>query len=175
MPFNVLNSKNTLLVLRSVLLQLRVPELKYAVGESAQAASQDKIAEFIQSGLEQPRALDSESVVKSLEAAFGLAPLAGNLNNCAFITDRLFDVWKRKNQLADELNAALACWRFPVFVMLYRSKVDQQLRPLLAVIERIASSQLGWSASARHAKSMLLEHVEMLTITIRQRLLNNEE
>lgn len=171
----MLNSKNTLLALRSVLLQLRVPELKYAVGESAQAASQDKIAEFIQSGLEQPRALDSESVVKSLEAAFGLAPLAGNLNNCAFITDRLFDVWKRKNQLADELNAALACWRFPVFVMLYRSKVDLQLRPLLAVIERIASSQLGWSASARHAKSMLLEHVEMLTITIRQRLLNNEE
>lgn len=163
-----------MLALRSVLVQLRVPELKYAVGESAQAALHDKIAAFIPVGLEQPRETDNDAVVKSLEAAFGLSPLPTNLNNCAFITDRLFDVWKRKNQLADELNAALACWRFPFFVMLYRGQVDQHLRPLLSVMERIASSQLGWSVSSRHAKSMLLEHVDMLTITIRQRLLNNE-
>lgn len=171
----MLISKNTLLAFRSVLLQLRVPELKYAVGDSAQSAVEARVQAFIQQGLESPRDLDCESVVKSIEAGFGLTPVPANLNNCAFITDRLFDVWLRKNQLAEALNRALSHWRFPVFVLLYQGNADKQLKPFLSVLDRIGSSQLGWSVSARHAKSHLLEHLDMLAITVRQRLLSNED
>jgi hypothetical protein len=160
-----------MLAYRSVMLQLRVPEMRYAVGDHAQKETAEAVEGWIQEGITVPREADRESIVKAIETAFALTPLPSVVNNSAFFTDRIFDVWQRKNQLADELNHALSIWRFPVFVLLFRGQLERQLGPLLQALETLSLTQLGWTPPNSHHRSLLLEHLEMLALTVRQRLL----
>ncbi len=157
-----------------MLLQLRVPELKYIVGDAELTDVSGRIDEWMAYKLGLESVSPGESVLKSIEGHFGHTPLPALFNNAAFMTDRVFDVWQRKNQLVDALNEQLSGWRFAVFAALYRNQTEPVLKPVLEVLESIGVSQIGWSPSNKHQRSFLLEHLSMLLSTALQRTLAEE-
>ena len=141
-------------LLDSVVVQLRVPDLKYALGdEPPQILSQEQ-----ESAL-RIRWEDSEksTLIRLFDESAAFAP---NILNTAFFVDRIFDVWMRKNNLHEELNGALGQARLDVFLLLHKAKSKStRLKKVSQLFDAIAELALGWMPHPQRSKTLYLEGI----------------
>lgn len=178
-------NKSDISSLRVLIQQLRVPELNYylSIGVDAQ---QERIlvSEMLQS---LPETCESAqgSLIKHIILVMEHKALMPQVNNLAFQVDRVFDVWIRKNRLANDINFFLSKWRFLLFkIMLFDftaqqndqySRDRQNFIVLISIIESIAEYGAGWSDKPERSKNILLDELNYISDELFTLDLNNDE
>ena len=102
-PDSITNSD--LISIRAIAQQLRVPDLSYQIVSAGQL--NDDIQSFFSSLFKIIGENKSRSVTESLSITFKQPARPASLNNLAFMCDRIFSVWGRKNRLYDDINEIL--------------------------------------------------------------------
>ena|GEM_PF-1705158 len=146
--------------------QLRVPELSYRL------ASTDVLSDEIQSFFHNMTYVspfeNSESALKNLVGVLTKKALPASLNNYSFITDRVFDVWGRKNRLSDDINVILKTWRHPFFKVLYQSADLALISLFIEFVERISRYTLAWEPHPERSKRILLDELNSISAILFQ-------
>jgi len=157
---------NDLNVVQTIANQLRVPELSYRM------ASTDDLSVEIQSFFFHLTFVPSfdcaESALKNLTGALAKKALPATLNNFAFISDRVFDVWGRKNNLSDDINGVVKTWRHPFFKVMYQSTDLALVASFIEFVERIACDTLVWEPRPERSKRILLDELNSISTLLFQ-------
>lgn len=174
---------NDLSFVRALCQKLRVPELKYLQDFGT---STDKTLDL--EGVRQHFVLEvgqyEVSLLDHLKKHYEGAQKSG-VNNIAFILDRCFDVWLRKNCFPHEIANILSVWRFSLFTIIFleQKKVFQQegvdqkkiLASVIGLLELIATDCIGWSAVPERSKHLLLEQLNDVSTQVIANLHSNPE
>ena len=162
-------------LLRLVTQHLRVPELIYPF----ELASSDALFERKQQTyllLERCKLHQSEhedTLVKELQKVFSGKGSHTQANNLAFLLDRVFDVWLRKNNFNPQLEFIFSRWRFIFYKCLlstYASNLDQNnikmrekaLDNFATTLESIAEYAKNWSPIPKRSQSILLDQLAVI-------------
>lgn len=162
-------------LLRLVTQHLRVPELIYPF----ELASSDALVERKQQTnllLERCKLHQSEheeTLVKELQKVFSGKGSHTQANNLAFLLDRVFDVWLRKNNFNIQLNSVFSRWRFIFYkclLLTYASNFDQNnikmrenaLNKFAEMLESIAEYAKNWSPIPKRSQSILLDQLSVI-------------
>ena len=143
--------------------QLRVPELSYRM-DGVEALSEDIQTYFMALTYESVSGVDS--VLKHLSTTLDKKSLPVLLNNYAFIADRIYDVWGRKNKLSEEISEILKIWRYPFFTLMHQTKDMSQVGTFIALIDRVASDTLGWEPRPERSKRIFLDELQSITAAL---------
>ncbi len=158
--------------LRLVIQHLRVPELIYpfeltssdAVGErNLQINTLLKLCQLRSNEHE-------ETLLKELNKQFSGKGVFTQANNLAFLLDRVFDVWLRKNNFCDQLNRIFSNWRFLFFkcmLLTYAKNLDldnikqreMALGNFSSMLESIAVYAKSWSPIPKRSQSIFLDQL----------------
>ena len=160
----VANSPSDLSIILVVAEQLRVPELKYRVDHTEGLDS--AIAQFFEGRHSEAGSVTNHSIVKRVLAEFDDTSLPQSFNNLAFIVDRLFDVWLRKNKLAQEINDVIGSWRFAFFESLYTQRDQATLDAFVALLEKLAADNFGWCPFPLRSRPMLLNQLAEMSAAL---------
>lgn len=156
--------------IRALCQQLRVPELKY-LSDYGETRAKGLCIDSLETNFY----LDHKDFKPSLLAHFTHTigeDQRAQINNLAFLLDRAFDVWLRKNKLPDDINEVLGKWRFGIFrYLLFEFKFLESSqdgwRELLArvfsLLEQICADAIGWSPVPERSKHLLLNELDSLT------------
>jgi len=150
-------TKNDLISIRAISQQLRVPELSYRVSHPEEIA--DEIQVFFSGFRDVSDSNRNNSALKYLTTTLAKPSLPVNLNNLAFISDRFFDVWGRKNRLYDDINTILKTWRHPFFKMMYQSPDLKLLVKFVEFIDVITNDNLAWMSRPERSKKVVLDEL----------------
>lgn len=159
-------------LLRLVIQHLRVPELIYPFElASSDAAFERKhqtniLLEACKLKLDE----HEETLVKQLQTLFSGRGSFTQANNLAFLLDRIFDVWLRKNNFSPQLSNIFSKWRFiflKCLVLTYATNLDQTsikmrekaLDNFALTVESIAEYAKNWSPIPKRSQSVLLEQL----------------
>jgi transcription elongation GreA/GreB family factor len=159
-------------LLRLVMQHLRVPELIYPF----ELASSDALSERKQQTnllLERCKLSHSdheETLIRELQKVFSGKGSHTQANNLAFLLDRVFDVWLRKNNFSSQLNIVFSKWRFIFYkclLLTYATNLDQNnikirekaLENFSTTLESIAEYAKNWSPIPKRSQSILLEQL----------------
>ncbi len=162
-------------LLRLVTQHLRVPELIYPF----ELASSDALIERKQQTnllLERCKLHQlehEETLVKELQNVFSGKGSHTQANNLAFLLDRVFDVWLRKNNFNPRLNIVFSKWRFIFYkclLLTYAANLDQNdikirekaLDSFATTLESIAEYAKNWSPIPKRSQSILLEQLAVI-------------
>tara|TARA_R110002167_G_scaffold79066_2_gene218457 strand:- start:638 stop:2527 length:1890 start_codon:yes stop_codon:yes gene_type:complete len=162
-------------LLRLVSQHLRVPELIYPF----ELASSDALFERKQQtnlllercNLQQLK--HEETLVKELQIVFSGKGSHTQANNLAFLLDRVFDVWLRKNDFNSKLNIVFSKWRFIFYkclLLTYATNLDQNnikvrekaLENFSITLESIAEYAKNWSPIPKRSQSVFLEQLNVI-------------
>ena len=157
----------------AIATHLRVPELSYSMAESEELKME--IQSFFKQ-LSYDTANDRiESASKHLNFALNKTTLPVSLNNFAFLTDRIFDVWGRKNNLSDEIQLILGSWRHPFLKIIYKN-ININLITLFAkLINAITNDTLGWEPRPERSKKILLDELNEISTLLFQLSFETEQ
>ncbi len=145
---------NEISALDSVVLQLRVPDFKYALGSDQSQTLSHEQADALRESWRQG---EHPSLTKLLRAS---QPLAPNVLNAAFVVDRIFDVWMRKNSLHEALNSHLDFVRFDVFDLLHRASSKTKLLSTLAeMLNDLGALGLGWMPHPERSRKLYIDGI----------------
>jgi hypothetical protein len=159
-------TSNDLSVVQTIAKQLRVPELSYRMDSS------DKLEVEIQSfflDFKYVYSVDgADSALKNLTATFAKMALPVTLNNFAFISDRIFDVWGRKNRLNNDVNAIVKTWRHPFFKVMHQSADIASSKSFIEFVERVSNDTLVWEPRPERSKRILLDELSCISALLFQ-------
>ncbi|MFT6907161.1 MAG: hypothetical protein ACJAS1_003838, partial [Oleiphilaceae bacterium] len=164
-------------LLRLVIQHLRVPELIYPF----ELASSDAMVErkHQTSTLLKSCRLDAseheETLLKQLQKLFSGKGTYTQANNLAFLLDRVFDVWLRKNGFGTQLNIIFSKWRFIFYKCLlitYSKNLDQSdikvrekaLENFSSTLESIAEYAKKWSPIPKRSQSILFDQLTAIEL-----------
>jgi hypothetical protein len=164
-------------LLRLVIQHLRVPELIYPF----ELASSDAMVErkHQTSTLLKSCKLDSsehqETLLKEVQKLFSGKGTYTQANNLAFLLDRIFDVWLRKNDFGTQLNTIFSKWRFIFYkclLLTYATNLDQRgvkirekaLEIFSSTLESIAEYAKNWSPIPKRSQSILLDQLSAIEL-----------
>jgi hypothetical protein len=164
-------------LLRLVIQHLRVPELIYPF----ELASSDAMVErkHQTSTLLKSCKLDSsehqETLLKEVQKLFSGKGTYTQANNLAFLLDRIFDVWLRKNDFDTQLNTIFSKWRFIFYkclLLTYATNLDQRgvkirekaLEIFSSTLESIAEYAKNWSPIPKRSQSILLDQLSAIEL-----------
>src|SRR5690606_10710488 len=117
-------------LLRLVIQHLRVPELIYPF----ELASSDALNErkqqtnLLLEGCKLDKVEHEETLLNELQKILSGKGSHTQANNLAFLLDRVFDVWLRKNNFGLHLNTIFSKWRFIFYkclLLTYATNLDQ--------------------------------------------------
>lgn len=158
-PASITNSD--LISIRAIAQQLRVPDLSYQIVSAGQL--NDDIQSFFSSLFKIIGENKSRSVTESLSITFKQPARPASLNNLAFMCDRIFSVWGRKNRLYDDINEILLTWRHPFFKILHQSQNLTCVSKFVALIDTITANSLAWMPRPERSKKILLDELSLIT------------
>lgn len=155
---------NDLSSIYHVALQLRVPELKYRIDNGVE---QDALIDrFFTANRLKPEALVKQPVTRKVLADFNNTPLPRKFNNLAFMTDRFFDTWLRKNNLAPDINEVIGKWRFLFFELLYRQQNEAGSQAFIQLLEALAIDNFGWCAFPKRSSHILISMLHKIEVEL---------
>tara|TARA_R110001592_G_scaffold88520_3_gene260704 strand:- start:8905 stop:10791 length:1887 start_codon:yes stop_codon:yes gene_type:complete len=159
-------------LLRLVIQHLRVPELIYPF----ELASSDAVVERKHQTIKVLRSCrlnvddHEETLLKEVQKLFSGRGAHTQVNNLAFLLDRIFDVWLRKNDFSSQLNIIFSRWRFIFYkclLLTYATNLDQSsiktrekaLDRFSTTLESIAEYAKSWSPVPKRSQSILLDQL----------------
>ena len=161
-------------LLRLVIQHLRVPELIYpfelgssdAIFERKQQTNILLDACKLNSGHE-------DTLLKEVQKLFSGKGTYNQANNLAFLLDRVFDVWLRKNNFDEQLSVIFSEWRYvfyKCFLMTYAMNLDQDsiklreqaLSDFSITLESISEYAKSWSPVPKRSQSILLDQLKAI-------------
>ena len=165
------NFKSNLSSIRTLVQQLRVPEMNYQHRLANDKAEIESIEARVIDSLPQNIIDSNATLVKQVHQKFPTTFLSLEINNLSFLIDRIFDVYLRKNNFSIEIKNIIDKWRFPFFKLLYslfspyKKKESQTLSidavvELVQFIDMIISDNQGWSESPKRSQSILLNELQ---------------
>jgi len=170
--------------IKAVITQLRVPELNYSHQSLVENSSSLKSdGQQSERALIEDRVLKSltsvqydaqTSLIKTMQTSNQFCPVSPELNNIAFIVDRIWAVWLRKCNLSVTLKSILGRWRLPLFQLMYSQftngysseETELSLRPLIQIVNTLAEDNLGWCDKPLRSRDALLNEISVLTETV---------
>lgn len=168
--FAVIDLTKDIAAVRQLCQQLRVPDLKYlreyGLGNDNELTL-DKLSDCLQMHKD---GLDN-SILELLGRVFE-GPQRTTVINVAFILDRTFDVWLRKNHFPGDIEEILTKWRFAIYTSMLLElgafKVDSNrhkevLEALVDLLETVSGDSFGWSPVPERSKHFLLEQLDSMT------------
>tara|TARA_R110001592_G_scaffold138511_8_gene357836 strand:- start:9087 stop:10970 length:1884 start_codon:yes stop_codon:yes gene_type:complete len=162
-------------LLRLVIQHLRVPELTYPFELASSDASAQRELQI--STLLQSCKLDNdkheETLLKELQKLFSAKGALTQANNLAFLLDRVFDVWLRKNNFDLHVNTIFSKWRFIFYkcmLLTYATNLDQSgiklrekaLESFSSIIESLAEYAKSWSPVPKRSQSIFLDQLSAI-------------
>jgi len=169
-PASITNSDIT--SIRAIAQQLRVPELSYQIVSAGQL--NDELQTFYSNLFQTLDENKSKSVIESLSEALKQPAHPASMNNMAFMCDRIFSVWGRKNRLYSDVNEILLTWRFPLFKLLHQSQNLSCVTKFVALIDMITTNSLAWMPRPERSKKLLLDELNLLTCLLFEALYIDE-
>ena len=151
---------------QTIAKQLRVPELSYSMANTDELS--DEIQSFFHDMTYVSPSDSAESVLKDLAGALVKKALPITLNNFAFISDRVFDVWGRKSRLSDDINSIVKTWRHPFFKVLYQSTDLALISSFIEFVESISRDTLVWEPRPERSKRILLDELDSISAILFQ-------
>lgn len=158
---------------QTIAKQLRVPELSYRMANTEELF--DQIQSFFRNLTYVPSKDKTESVLKNIAGALGKTAFPVTLNNFAFISDRIFDVWGRKNRLSDDIHAIVKTWRHPFFKLMHQSSNLVFLELFVELVDRISSETLGWEPRPERSKRIVLDELNSISTLLFELDCENEQ
>jgi len=159
-------ANNDLNAVQTIAKQLRVPELSYRMANTDEMSVE--VESFFRNLTYVPFDDKAESVLKNLTRSLGKTALPVTLNNFAFISDRIFDVWGRKNRLSDDINAIVKTWRHPFFKVMHQSS-NLALTPMfIELIDHVSIDTLGWEPRPERSKRIILDELNSISALLFQ-------
>jgi len=159
-------ANNDLNAVQTIAKQLRVPELSYRMANTDELSVE--VESFFRNLTYVPSDDKAESVLKNLTRSLGKTALPVTLNNFAFISDRIFDVWGRKNRLSDDINAIVKTWRHPFFKVMHQSS-NLALTPMfIELIDHVSIDTLGWEPRPERSKRIILDELNSISALLFQ-------
>jgi hypothetical protein len=152
---------NDLNDVKTIAEQLRVPELSYRMANNEELFGE--VSSFFRNLMYVPSDDKPESAVKKLTGDLGKTALPVTLNNNAFISDRVFDVWGRKNRLSDDINSILATWRHSFLKVMYQSDNLTLLASFITLVDQISNDILGWEPRPERSKRITLDELSEIS------------
>ncbi|UZE97870.1 DUF1631 domain-containing protein [Alkalimarinus alittae] len=153
--------------------ELRIPDLKYEISNSQETEEiVVALSDFLSDCARDASLLDGEtSLIKVLEIQGDRFRLSPRIYNSLFLCDRLTDVFFRKANIDEQLKGIISGWRFvlaKIFVM-YPSLLASESSPILALIDDICASQIGWAQEPKRVSQTVIDrlseiHESLLTI-----------
>lgn len=153
--------------------QLRVPEISYRMSSTEELSAE--ITLFFQGMAYVSSDEHNESSLKALTKSLGKTTLPVALNNYAFISDRVYDVWGRKNKLNNEINDILTSWRLPFFKVMYQSQSGVLLESFISFVDQLSNDLLGWEPKPERSKRIILDELTRISVMLFQLDCQNEE
>jgi hypothetical protein len=157
---------NDLNDVQTIATQLRVPELSYRMGSVEELSGE--IYSFFKNLRYVPSDDICESALKGLTSVLGKTALPITLINYAFISDRVFDVWGRKNRLSDDINGIVKTWRHPFLKIMYQSNNLTLLASFIRFVDDISSETLGWEPRPERSKRIILDELNEISALLFQ-------
>ena len=151
---------------QTIAQQLRVPELSYRMANTDELSGE--ILSFFRNLTYLSSDDNAESVVKKMTGTLGKTALPVTLNNFAFISDRIFDVWGRKNKLDDDINVIVKTWRYPFFKVMYQSRNLELVASFIELVDVISSDTIGWEPRPERSKRIVLDELNNITTLLFQ-------
>lgn len=161
-------------LLRLVVQHLRVPELFYPFELDSSDTLVER-AQHTQVILEQCKFehQKEDTLLKQLQLFFDGKGSFTQANNIAFLLDRAFDVWIRKNDLPEVLKIRFSAWRFAfyrIFIFIYSENINQEefknkekaLDQFIDLLEEISSYSVSWNPFPKRSQSILLDQLTSL-------------
>ncbi|MFT7185387.1 MAG: hypothetical protein ACI84K_000765 [Pseudohongiellaceae bacterium] len=167
------STRHNLNDIQTIAQQLRVPELSYRMANIEELS--DEIQSFFRDLTYLQSDDNTESVIKNVSGALGKTVLPVMLNNYAFISDRVYDVWGRKNKLSDDINQILKTWRHPFFKIMHQTNNLALLKSFITLVDRISSDTLGWEPRPERSKRIILDELNEITTLLFQLDCENEQ
>lgn len=165
-------------LLRQAIQYLRVPELYYPfeLGGSDALVERNKQTSQLLNTCLLNKTDHEETLVKEIQRLFAEKGTFAQANNLAFLLDRTFDVWLRKNEFKDELNSILTHWRFLFYKLTlfsYAFNLDQQnqkqaeasLGDFISLLESITNFARHWEPLPKRSQSILLDQLKAVETT----------
>ena len=159
-------------LLRLVIQHLRVPELFYPVelGSVDALVERENQAKTILDSCKFECVKHEETLLKQLHNLFEGKGAFTQANNLAFLLDRVFDVWLRKNDLPEQLEQRFGKWRFvfyKIFIFTYCANIDRgefknkekALAQFIDFLESISSYSMCWNPLPKRSQSLLLDQL----------------
>lgn len=164
-------------LLRIVIQHLRVPELTYPfelVSSDAQF-ERKRQTEVLLEGCKLHNQDHEDTLLKEVRAVFSGKGAHTQANNLAFLLDRVFDVWLRKNNFSSQLEAIFSRWRFIFYkclLLTYATNLDHShiknrekaLADFSMTLESIAGYAKIWSPIPKRSQSVLLDQLSNIEI-----------
>jgi hypothetical protein len=158
------SENNDLETIYAIAKQLRVPELSYRMVNVDELSNE--IASYFGDFISAEVAGGSETVLKQLISKLGKRALPAKLNNLAFISDRIFDVWGRKNKLSDDIQCILNTWRYPFFKVMYQTTDSKNIEIFITLIDTISNDALGWEPKPERSKRIFLDELNNISVSL---------
>lgn len=165
-------------LLRQAIQYLRVPELYYPfeLGGSDALVERNKQTRQLLNSCLLKKTEHEESLVKEIQILFAEKGTFSQANNLAFLLDRTFDVWLRKNEFKEEINSILTNWRFLFYklsLFSYASNLDQPnqkiretaLVDFISLLESITEFAHYWEPFPKRSQSILLDQLKTIEDT----------
>jgi len=159
-------ANNDLNAIHTIAKQLRVPELSYRMANTDELSGE--VQSFFRNLTYVPSDDKTESVLKNLTRTLGKTALPVTLNNFAFISDRIFDVWGRKNRLSDDINAIVKTWRHPFLKVMHQSSNLALTTLFIELVDRISIDTLGWEPRPERSKRIILDELNSISTLLFQ-------
>ncbi len=143
--------------------ELRVPELKYEISNNQETQEiVSTLCEFLAACASDPSLLKGETSLIKLVAVYSdKFRFSPRIYNSLFLCDRLTDVFYRKANIDSQLKDILSGWRFAlakIFVQ-YPSLLDSDDSPVLALVDAICASQLGWVREPKRVSQVVIDRL----------------
>lgn len=143
--------------------ELRIPELKYEISNN-QETEEDvfTICEFLATCAKDHSLLEGETSLIKVVALHGdKFRFSPRIYNSLFLCDRLTDVFYRKANIDEQLKNILSSWRFvlaKIFIQ-YPSLLESEDSPVLALIDTICASQIGWTQEPKRVSQVVVDRL----------------
>lgn len=158
--------------LRFVIQHLRVPELfyPYELGNSDGLLEREKQTRQLLEACQLTNPSQEESLIKEVSKQFAEKGTYAQANNLAFLIDRTFDVWLRKNAFHSDLSDRLSKWRFLLFkltLFAQRGQVEKgalaamqgAVSTFITLLESISTYARHWEPLPKRSQSILLDQL----------------
>lgn len=159
-------------LLRLVIQHLRVPELMYPfeLGSEVAIAQRNKQTQMLLDQCFITNKAHHEGLVKMLSSMFKERGCFAQANNLAFLLDRAFDVWLRKNVFDDELLVYFSAWRCLLFRLILPAHAqnsgaesakenDQKMLQFISLMESATDYARYWNPFPVRSKPVFLDQL----------------